>query len=182
MLHQVTTVSNEKLIVGNYKIETASSVGASYVNLGAGKVNSFKHEVTKYDTQAGNAPDPLEGIADEKFIIDMEMIEYDASVISAMSCGISTSSSTTAQSVMNAGGNEDLTPRVFRLTNTRKISGTTKQTIILVYYATMDQGIQMTAKADGESDPIGIMPVVITGKNDSSRTAGSQLYSITKDL
>lgn len=184
-LYQNTTVDTAKLIIGNYKIETAAygtSAGGTWVNLGAGMVNSFNHEITKYEVQAGNAPDPLEGISGETFTIEMELIEYDASVLAAISCGAMTATVSTTQSVLNAGGNTTLTSRAFKLTNRRLISGATKETVIMVYKATLASGIQITAKSDNDTDPINILPVSVIGKLDSTLTSGSQLFSVTKTL
>jgi hypothetical protein len=180
--HQNSTVDTTKLIIGNCKIETAPSAGDTFVNLGAGRVSNFNHNITQYDVQAGNAPDPIEGIADETVTIDFEMIEYDASVLAAISCGAVTSTSTTAMSTLEAGGNSTLTPRAYRLTNTRLISGATKQTILTVLYGTLSTGFQFSFKDDEDADPVGVIAASILGKVDSSLTAGSQLYTITRDL
>lgn len=184
-IYQNSSVTSAKLIVGNYKIETAAygtSAGGTWVNLGAGMVNSFNHAITKYDVQAGNAPDPIEGVAEETFTVDMELIEYDASVLAAISCGLITADTTTSstQTVLKAGGNADLTNRAFKLTNRRMISGATKETVILIFKATIDNGLQITAKSDNDTDPINVMPVSITAKLDTTLSAGTQLYTITK--
>ena len=184
-IYQNSSVATTNLLIGNYKIETAAygtSAGGTWVNLGAGIVNSFNHNITKYDVQAGNASDPLEGIATETFTVDGELIEYDSSVLAAISCGAETSASTTTQSVLSAGGNIELTPRAFRLTNRRIISGSTKETVIMVFKATLDNGIQVTAKSDNDTDPINTMAFTITGKLDTTLTAGSQLFTVTRTL
>jgi len=182
-LYQNTSVNTANLIIGNYKIEVAATtVGSVYTNLGAGMVNSFGHNITKYDVQAGNAPDPIEGIAEETFTIDMELIEYDGSVLSAISGGMTTTVTATALSTLTGGGNTTLTTKIFRLTNTRLISGATKTTIITVFKATLDNGLQFTAKSDNDTDPINVLAITITGKLDSTLTAGSQLFSIVKTI
>jgi len=184
-LYQNQSVTTANLLIGNYKIETAAygtTVGGTWVNLGAGMVNSFNHAMTRYDVQAGNAPDPIEGVAEETFVIDMELIEYDASVLAAISCGLATATVTSVQSVYKAGGNVDLTPRAFKLTNRRLISGSTKETVIMVFKATIDNGLQITAKSDNDTDPISVMPVSLTAKLDTTLSAGTQLYTITKTL
>jgi len=183
-LYQNTSVTANRLLIGNYKIETAAygtSAGGTWVNLGAGMVNNFNHAITKYDVQAGNAPDPIEGVAEETFTIDMELIEYDASVLAAVSCGLVTADTTTSstQSVYKAGGNTILTNRAFKLTNRRLVSGATKETVILVFKATIDNGLSVTAKSDNDTDPINVMPVTVTAKLDSTLSVGSQLYTIT---
>lgn len=185
-LYQNSSVDTAELLIGNYKIETAAygtSAGGTWVNLGAGMVNSFNHGITKYDVQAGNAPDPIEGVAEETFTVDMELIEYDASALAAISCGLLTAdTSSSTQTVMKAGGNTILTSRAFKFTNRRMISGTTKETVIMVFKATIDAGLQITAKSDNDADPINVMPVTVVGKLDASLSAGTQLYTITKGI
>ena len=180
--YQNSSVSSNKLILGNYKIETAASSGATFVNLGAGMVNGWGHKYEKYDVQAGNAPDPIEGISKETFTVDFELIEYDGSSLSSLLCGAVTETNTSILSTMIGGGNQVLTPRAFRLTNTRLIGTTTCQTILTLYKATVDTGIQMTAKGDNDTDPIGVMPFALTAEVDATKTAGSQLFSLTRTI
>jgi hypothetical protein len=180
--YQNSTVSANKLILGNYKIETSASALGTYVNLGAGMVSGWGHKYDKYDVQAGNAPDPIEGIAKETFTVDFELIEYDASAISSMLGGAVTQTSTAVLSTMVGGGNQVLTPRAFKLTNTRLIGGTTCQTILTLFSATVDTGIQMTAKGDNDTDPINVMPFTLTAEVDATRTAGSQLFQLTRTI
>lgn len=181
-VYQNSSVTSSKLILGNYKIETAASSGGTYVNLGAGMVNSFGHNITKYDVQAGNAPDPVEGIADEDFRIEFEMIEYDGSVLSAIQCGAISETNTSVLSTIKGGGNTTLTERAFRLTNSRTVSGSTVETILTVYKATMETGLQFTAKSDNDADPINVLPGVIIAKNDTSLADGENLFQITRTI
>jgi len=181
-LYQNTSVDSTKLILGNAKIETCATVGGTYVNLGAGIVNSFVHNIEKYDSQAGNAPDPIEGIADESVVVEFEMIEYDGSVLSAIMCGLITETHTTVLSTIAAGGNQQLTPRVFRITNTSTLSSTTVETIMTVFKATLNTGPAINFKSDSDTDPVSIMPCTLTGKPDTTLTVGSQLYSLTRTL
>jgi len=185
-IYQNNSVDTTKLVLGNYKIESspyASAAGSFvWVNLGAGMVNGWAYVPEKYDAQAGNAPDPIEGISRETFTIDMELIEFDTSVLSAISCGAMTTASTGTVMTVYMGGNTALTPRAFRLTNTRLVSGSTKETIITVFKATMDGGLAFTAKSDNDADPVNVMPVTVTGKVDPTRSAGTQLATITKTI
>ncbi len=182
--YQNSSLDTSKLILGNYKIETASvgtTVLGTWVNLGAGIVNSFAHKITKYDTQSGNAPDPVEGIADETFIVAGEMIEYDASVLAAISGGATTKTTgASGVTVLHGGGNTTITEKAFKLTNKRLISSVTHETVIIVYNATLDDGVQFTAKSDNDADPVNVMPFALTGKNLSTLSAGSQLFEITR--
>ena len=180
--YQNSSVAANKLILGNYKIETSASSGGTYVNLGAGMLTDHGHDFHLYDVQAGNAPDPIEGIAKESYHINFEMIEYDGSVLSAIQCGAISESSTTTLSTINGGGNQVLTQRAFKLTNTRTISGTTCETIVTVYKATMTSGLQFTSKGDTDTDPINVMSVSLTAEVDASKSAGSQLFQITRTI
>ena len=182
--YQNTSVDSNKLIIGNYKIEFASvgtSAGGTWENLGAGIINSFGHNITKYEVQAGNAPDPLEGIASETFTVSGELIEYDGELLSSAMGGILTVGSTaTDASIIYAGGKTSITEKAFKLTNTRTVSGASEVTSILVYKGTFDNGPQFTAKSDNDTDPISVMAFEITGKVDTTASVGAQLYEIRK--
>ena len=186
-IYQNSSVSVANLIIGNCKIETApygtSAASSAWTNLGAGIVNSFKHVPTKYSVQAGNAPDPIEGVATEVAQITGELIEYDATVLSAINCGLISATATSSVSTVVAGGNNVITPMAFRITNKRiDASGTTKYTTLTVFKATLDGGPEITFKSDNDTDPIAVMPFAITAKLDTSLSAGTQLYTITRDL
>ncbi len=183
-LYQNNSVATQKLILGNYKIETATVgttvASAAWVNLGAGMVNSFGHNITKYAVQAGNAPDPIEGIATETFTAAIDLIEYSPTTLSFIQAGaVSVASGTTGITTIKGGGNSVITPVAFKLTNRRFIGTVTQETIVMVYNATLDSGLQFTAKSDNDADPINIMPIAITGKPLATLSAGDQLFSIT---
>lgn len=185
-LYQNDTVTSSKLIIGNYKIETsvyASAAGSfTWVNLGAGMVSSFAHKVERYSVQAGNAPDPLEGISKETFVVAAELIEFDVSVLSVIDGGMTSCASTGTVMTVYGGGNATITERAFKLTNTRLLAGVTKETVITIFKATVDDGMQITAKSDNDTDPINLYTFAITGKPDTTRSAGSQLFTLTKTI
>jgi len=183
-LYQNSSVNDEKLILGNYKIEVAATALATYANVGAGILTSFNHEPTMYDTQSGNAPDPIEGVATETCKFDFEMIEYDSSVLSVIHGGLIASTTTSSVQTIHAGGNSDptITPKAWKFTNTRIQGTTTVENIIIVYRATPDTGPSFNLKSDNDTDPIAVMPLSVTGKLDTARAAGDQLYSITYDV
>ena len=182
-IHQNSSVDGSKLILGNYKIETAAvgvSAGGTWVNLGAGIVNSFGHNLTKYAVQAGNAPDPIEGIASETFTVAADLIEYASTTLASIQCGAITSvANGSGSTIIKGGGNQVLTPVAFKLTNTRLIGAVTDETVIMVFSATLDTGLQFTAKSDNDADPIQVMPITVTAKPLSTLSAGTQLYTIT---
>jgi len=182
-IYQNSTVNTTKLIIGNYQIFTATTstclspgsvVSATWINLGAGMVNSFGHNITKYNVQAGNAPDPIEGVATETFTISADLLEFDASVMAAIQCGAITYAGGTAK----AGGVGTLTPVAFKLVNTRTIAGSVFTTTVVVFRCTLDTGMQFTAKSDNDTDPINVIPITVTGKPQTTFSAGTQLYQI----
>ena len=179
--YQNTSVSNSKLMLGNYKITfgtvgcalISSAITALSTNLGAGIINSIQHNVTRYDTQAGNAPDPIEGVAAETFTISGELIEYDHDALLSAFGGMMASGATT------------LTPKAFLLTNSRQFVGSgatniTALTYILVHKATFTNGVQITSKGDGDADPINTIAFEIEGVTDGTRSVGDQLFQIQK--
>ena len=185
-IYQNSSVDTTKLILGNCKIEVApygtTAASSAWTNLGAGIVNSFKHVPTKYSVQAGNAPDPIEGVSTEVAQITGELIEYDATVLSTINGGLISATATSSVSTVVAGGNNIITPMAFRITNKRIVSGTTKYTTLTVFKATLDGGPEITFKSDNDADPIAVMPFAITAKLDTSLSAGTQSYTITRDL
>jgi hypothetical protein len=189
-LYQNSTVSKVDLVLGNYKIEVATygtTIGGTFVNLGAGIVNSFGHELSKYDVQAGNAPDPIEGVADETFPVTGELIEYRATSMSLIFDGILTATSTASGiTTLTGGGKTEMTNYAIRLTNTRMYptGGTTitATTVLYLPKATATAGLSWTAKSDNDTDPINVIAFAIEGKIDSTATVGSQLFTIRRGI
>jgi len=192
-LYQNTSVNSDALVIGNWKIQVASynsafasiaSVASAVDNLGAGMVSAFKHEITPINVQSGNAPDPLEGIADETFTVTGELIEIDVAKMATAWSGICTTATTitTTMSIMAAGGKTTIPPRTVLLTNRRIVGSASVETNIWVYKAYMVNGPSFTAKSDNDEDPITVYSFELRGELDASRTAGDQLYSIHKWL
>jgi len=183
-IYQNSTVASDKLVLGNCTVEVAASVAATFINVGAGILNSFNHVPEMYDTQAGNAPDPITGLASETVTVDFEMIEYDSSVLAVMHGGLFTSTTTSSVSTIHAGGLAStlILSRAWRFTNTRRnAAGSTVQTILTVYKATLDAGPGFAFKSDNDTDPIMVMAATLTAEIDGTLTAGQQLYNIKHD-
>ncbi len=181
-IHQNTSVNSDRIVLGNYKLETAPSAAGTYVNMGAGILTAWQHNIEKFNLQAGNAPDPLEGIATETVTFSFELLEYDASVFSALQNGlVSATGITSATSTIDAGGNTTLTPAAYRLDNHRFIASTTVGTVITMFSGTIDNGMTMVTKSDNDADPMNAFQFSVTCENDSSLTVGSQLYQYVKD-
>lgn len=179
--YQNASVNSNQLILGNYKIETASSSAGSYVNLGAGQLTAFQHNFTNSDIQAGNAVDPIEFIAEENVTIAFELMEYKASAMSAMMGGLTeTTSISTTSTTIRAGGAVELTPRAFKLTNKRMIGTTTVNTVITIFNANIENGMTLVPKSDNDGNPVNVFQFTVKGDNLASLSAGAQLFQIVK--
>lgn len=176
--HQNTTVDADRIKLGNWKIETAASAAATYVNLGAGMVTSWVHNIEKFTIQSGNAPDPIEGIGVESVTFGFDLQEWDASAVSVLQNGlVSTNTITSVLSIIYAGGNTQLTTRAYRLTNTTQAPTGSAETVITMFKGTIDNGMTIVTKSDNDASPDNAYQFTVTCENDASLTVGSQLYS-----
>jgi len=179
--HQVTSVDTDRLILGNYKMETATSSGATFVNLGPGMLTSWQHNYTNSNIQCGNSVDPMEYIAEETLTFGFDMIEWDCSAISAIQGGLTeTGSITSVISTLRGGGAKTITKRAFKFTNTQTIDDGTVETIITVFRASTEGGLTLGVKSDNDADPINVFSFSCKAENDTSLTAGAQLFTIQK--
>ncbi len=182
--YQNSSVNSALLVLGNYKIEVATvgtSAGGTWLNLGAGMVSKFGYNFTKYTSQAGNAPDPVEGVSDETFTVEAELLQWDASALAIISGGVLTKSTGgSGVTILKGGGKTAITHKAYKLTNKRLIGSTTHQTVVMVLKAALDEGLTWTAKSDNDSDPVQVLPIKITGINKSTLTSGTQLFEIRR--
>lgn len=192
-LYQNTSVDSDALIIGNWKIQvatynsaytTVASVQSAVTNMGAGMINAFNHNMEKYNVQAGNAPDPIEGVASETFVVTGDLMEFNVANFTTAWGGIITTATaiTTTLAILSAGGKSQLTPKTYLLTNRRIVNGASVETNIIIYKGYMNNGPQFTTKSDNDADPITTCSFEIQGEIDGTRTAGDQLYSIHKWL
>ena len=190
-LYQNSTVDKTKLVIGNYQMQIATygaSIGDTFTNLGAGIVNSFSHSITKYDVQAGNAPDPIEGVSEETFAVEGELIEYDQAKLSKLYTGLATTTGTAANGTISFGGYTEMTDIAVKLVNTKQytVSGGTTvvsaTTTIFIPKATANTGLAFTAKSDNDTDPINVMAFSVLGKLDSTLSTGTQLFTIKRTI
>lgn len=199
--HQINTVTSSLLTLGNYQIlvgtcasylTIASAVSSVTTSLGAGMINSFAHVISRYDVQAGNAVDPIEGVAEENFTVAGDLIEWSAGAMVSAFGGIlylgsseSAVTSIAAYSEVTGGGATEIKPKCFILKNLRHFvtsAGTTMSgyTYIAIWKATMKNGPAITVKGDEDSDPVQTMAFELEGIIDGSRTVGDQLFRMQK--
>lgn len=177
--HQNTSVDADRIKIGNWKIETAASAAATWVNLGAGIVTAWQHNIEKYTIQSGNAPDPIEGLAGETVTFGFDLQEWDASAISVLQNGLTaTNTITSVSSAIYAGGNTNMTKRAYRMTNNTQAPTGTATTVITMFSGTIDNGMTLVTKSDNDASPDNAYQFTVTCENDSALTVGSQLYQI----
>ena len=179
--HQITSVDTDRLILGNYAISTSLTSGGTFVALGPGMLTAFAHNFTNSNIQSGNSIDPLEYIADESATFSVDVLEYDASVLSAIQGGLTnTTGITTTGSTLRAGGATNLTKRAFKLTNVNQKGGASITTVITIFKASVEGGMTLGVKSDNDADPINVYQFAFKAENDSTLTAGAQLFTIVK--
>ena len=164
--HQITSVDSNELVLGNYDISTSATAGGTFTSLGSGQLTSFQHNFTNSDLQSGNSVDP---------------IEYNASILSVLQCGLTeTTGMTSTTTTITAGGAELLTPRAWKMSN-RRLLTTTINTIITVFSGTIENGMTLVPKSDNDDNPINMYQFSVRGELDSSLSVGAQLFTIVKD-
>lgn len=163
-LYQNSTVTDSKIETGNYAIYVGSAgatAGAITTNLGAGMVKSFVHNAEMYTSQAGNAIDPIEGVARETATLEIDLIEYDGSAFSTFTGGMWTGSSAS----VTVGGNVSLLSGVgMKLVNTRKLANGSTQTTTYVINKAVPGGFSLAVKSDNDSDPVNVYSFSVTCK------------------
>ena len=155
-IYQNSTVTDSKIEIGNYAMYVSTTagttVGGTWINLGAGMVKSFSYDPVSYTAQAGNAPDPIQGISRETAKIAIDLIEYDGSSFSILSDGAMTGSS---GSLVVGGQTNVQAGNGFKLVNTRKLAtGSTQTTTVVFNFVFMDGGFSTSPKSDNDADPI----------------------------
>lgn len=166
-LYQNATVTDARIEVGNFAVYVhateGSTAGASgWINLGAGMVKSFAYVAESYTSQAGNAVDPIQGVAKETATIDMDLIEYDGSSFSVLSGGVLAGSSGS----LTVGGQTNVQgSRGIKLINTRKLAtGSTQTTTYVLNKCYMDGGYTVAVKSDNDTDPVNVYTFKILAK------------------
>lgn len=161
-IYQNYTVADAKLEVGNYAmyIGTAgSTAGAITINLGAGMVKNVNYNPEMITTQAGNAVDPIQGVARETMTFDVDMIEYDGSSMSAISNGMW---SGTSGSITIGGQVTSVSGKGWKLVNTRKLANGSTQTTTYTFNKCVAGPISTTYKSDNDADPVAVMSYTVT--------------------
>lgn len=155
-IYQNATVTDAKIEVGNYAMyvgAVGATAGAITINLGAGMVKSFAHNADMFTSQAGNAVDPIMGVARETCTLEVDLIEYDGSTFSAFTGGMWNG---TSGSILVGGQVSSLAGKGIKLINTRKLSTGSTQTTTYVINKAVANGFTMNPKSDNDADPVNV--------------------------
>lgn len=175
-----------------YVAATAGTlVGTGGTNLGAGNGPTITENIENFTVQAGNAPDPLEGVAEQTVTINFETLEFytpNMNIIrgdeldTAGTASVGTYITSGSVHTISTGGFTELGTCALKFTNNKLVSGATVETNIVFYKCSVTQGLTFTAKSDNDDDPVMVIPWTIEARIDTSRTAGDQLYIIETEM
>ncbi len=197
---QQTSLTNAgTLLQGGFKLGVAASAasfagGSLGTILGIGNLTSITENIEKTTTQAGNSDQPEKQVAVHTITANIELLEFWLPSFDAIrGGGLDTENAATASTyiggagtvttnVFATGGLNVLTEKAFIFENTTMVAGSTAVTILILYSATIEQGLVFTAKSDHDTDPAMVMPFTLTGQLETSRAAGDQLFIIESEL
>jgi hypothetical protein len=176
--YQQTSLTNAgTLLKGGWRLGVAASAasfagGSMGTVLGIGNLTGFTENIERSTTQAGNSNMPEEEVANHTLTITMELLEFYLPTIDAIRGGsLDTENAATASTyisgtptanTLSTGGLNTLTEKAFILENSTMVSGSTAQTIIVVYKAKLEEGITFTPKDDHDTDPVTVFPFTLT--------------------
>jgi hypothetical protein len=168
--YQNSTVSDPKIEIGNYAMYIGAenaTAASTWTNLGAGMVKSFAYVPEMFTCQAGNAVDPIQGVAKETATISIDLIEYDGSSFSVLSGGII---SGTSGSLIVGGVSTVQIAKAMKLVNIRKLAagGTSQTTTYVLPRVYMNSGFTMSPKSDNDADPMNVYSFDILAKQSTN--------------
>lgn len=265
--YQTAAQRSETLLIGSVKAEISTD-DVTYYNIGLGRSFNITENVTPFNIQADNGPDPIEGVAEHELAISFEMLEFylpnlnwirgGIDTLTAVSAGAAsaidqygtastqadffyafaeqgTGSAPTSVVItqdtagspvtltegtsyhiiqnsldvwgfvfisngtqydqtkdqdvnydytavasrnLSSGGKTTISPRYWKFTNRKLVSGSLKERVIKIYSATLAAGMAMAFVSDNADDPVTPIPISLTAKLDTSRTVGDQLFLI----
>jgi len=195
---QQTSLTNAgTLLQGGFRLGVAASAaafagGSLGTVLGIGNLTSIQENIEKTTTQAGNSDQPEKQVAVHTLTASFELLEFWPANFDAIRGGnLDSENSATASTYINGAGTANvfstgglnvLTEKAYIFENTTMVSGATAVTVLILYSATIEQGLAFTAKTDHDTDPAMVIPFTLTAQLESSRAAGDQLFIIESEL
>jgi hypothetical protein len=177
--YQNATVTDAKVEIGNYAVSVGAenaTAGSAWTNLGAGMVKSFAYVPEMFTSQAGNAPDPIQGVAKETATISLDLIEYDGSAFTAFMGGLV---SGTSGSWIVGGVSTVQSAKALKLVNTRTLAtGSTQTTTFVFPRIFANSGFSTSPKSDNDADPVNVYSFDVLAKQ-AATTANAFVFTKT---
>jgi len=194
--YQNTGLTNAgTLLQGGWAMYVAATAGslaaASGTNIGLGNLTGVTENIENFTVQAGNGPDPLEGLADQTVTVTFDTIEFYPSNFNVIrgdeidtygTASVGTYVTGGSVFTISTGGFTEIGQCALKFVNHKLVSGATVETVIIFYKCFLNQGLSFTPKSDNDEDPVTVIPWTLTAKVDTARTAGDQLYKIETEL
>jgi len=167
-----TRAHSDAFLMGSARMLIPSSSGG-YVDLGAARGIKLTEAWDSYEIEVDNTPSVVKGIKNQTITVEGNLLELNLQKIAKMRGGIDTFSTTTF--TFDSGGNMTVTPQQVTLVHT---AATSSQTVTaIIYYASVTDPMAIPYVSDSGTD-VAEIPFKMKGVAQSSRTVGSQLYTI----
>ena len=171
-----TEIQNEDAIrLGSCKVEIApyDKTTPVYVELGAARNVKLAEQIEIATIAPDNAP-PIRKVKDQTVVVSCEWMEPTLTGLAALRGAIDTVTSAAGEDTFKTGGKTDIGYVSVRLTNTNA-AGKTYQ--VTIYKAQITKGLEQAFSPDADLAAAAI-PLEFTGVEDSTKTAGEQLFEI----
>ena len=190
MAYQTTPENNNTFVLGSGIVYFGSTAAAATNSVGLVRDIVLTENFSKVSSQADNGADPVQRVARHTCTISFSLLEFWPPTFDDLrGNNFDTENASTAgtyvastANIISTGGFSELTNIAIKIINSTMYSGATTQTAIVVYKASVDEGMNLSFISDNADDQIMPIPLTFTGILDTSRTEGDQLYIIESDM
>ena len=185
-----TTTQKAAHFLGSALIQIGATAGVATTNVGLARNIQIAENIGKVWAQSDDSVNPLGRSSQHTVAVNFELLEFWPPYMDELRGGnFDTENEATAgtyvagtANVISTGGETKLSPLAIKLTNNTLQSGATTQTVIVIYSATVEEGLNMALRSDNTSDPILPLPMSFSGRLDNGRSSGDRLYIIESEL
>jgi len=185
-----TTGQHTSFFLGSAIVTIGATAGVATTNVGLARDVQVAESIGKVWAQSDDSVNPLGRSSRHNVTVSFTLLEFWPPYIDELrGQNFDTENQATAgtyvagtANVISTGGNTKLSPLAIKLTNNTLQSGATTQTVIVIYSATVEEGLNMALLSDNSGDPVLPLPFTLVGRMDNDRTAGDRLYFIESEL
>lgn len=173
-----TTANSNAFVMGSASIYISGSTDkstttGSFINLGAARGVKLTETWDSIEIEVDNTPNVTIGAKNQQITLEANLLELDFYRMQMLRGGLDTFSTTTY--TFDTGGGVSITPQAVYI---KHIGASSSQTITAtIYYASMTDGLSLPFVSENANE-VAEIPIKLTGKINSTRTIGDQLYSI----